>query len=138
MSFFLVFILKNLNFDHRLIQKLLTHPLFALTFSSSGPRTAATLSQMASAAAAVVLPSMFPECKVCESCAGGQYGNLANLANHQAGGALQYHQARRFSPCACVALFFTTWAWSFPKVIFWVMLHPKVLTKSAHLRLIDD
>jgi hypothetical protein len=29
---------------------------------------------------------MFSECKVGESCAGGQYGNLANLANHQAGG----------------------------------------------------
>ena len=49
--------------------------------------------------------SMFPECKVCESCAGGQYGNLANLANHQAGGTLQYHQARRFSP-VCGPIFY--------------------------------
>ena len=82
--------------------------------------------------------TIFPECKVCESYAGGQYGNLANLANHQAGGyttdhrpAVHWISQLRFISCPVGGLCYFGW-------VIWVMLHPKVLTKSAHLRLIDE
>jgi len=55
----------------------------------SAPRTAPTLTHTESAAAAVVLPAMFPESSESDLCA----RPVGNLVNHQAGGTLQYHQA---------------------------------------------
>ena len=69
-------------------------------------------------------------------CAGGQCGNLANLANHQAGGtmSLQYHQARRFSPGCVLALFFTTWCGHFQVWYFGLCCTQKCLQKALRER----
>ena len=60
--------------------------------------------------------------------------------NHQAGGTLQYHQAGgTFQGCVAEAPIFLHGDILVlcPKAIFWVMLGPKVLTKSTDLILVD-
>ena len=71
---------------------------------------------------------MFPECKVGESCAGGQYGNLANLANHQAGGYTAVPQAGGTLDFP-VAFYFLSCGWA---VLFWVDILGYVAPKSAY------
>ena len=74
----------------------------------SAPRTAPTLTHTESAAAAVVLPAMFPESSESDLCA----RPVGNLVNHQASGTLQYHQAGGTFGVLCGSYFFTTRVWS--------------------------
>ena len=76
---------------------------------------------------------MFPESNESDLCA----RPVGNLVNHQAGGTLQYHQAGGTLGVLCGSYFFTTGVVDCPRVIFWVMLVPKVLRKSTYLISLD-